>query len=102
MANLCENKMYISTSDSLTFQEAKAYITEELNGDIVWEDLFGDNLQLECYFESSWDFPDKLMQEMTEKHLCNTDNLFIRVLSVEEGNYYCAFHVFEDGQWKAT
>lgn len=100
MANLCENKMYISTPDSLTFQEAKAYITEELYGDITWEDRFEDNLQLECYFESRWDFPDKLMQDMTDKHICNTDNLFIRVLSIEECNYYCAFHVFEDGEWK--
>lgn len=101
MANMCENKMYISTPDSLTFQEVKAYIADELNGDITWEEHFEDELQLECYFESRWDFPDKLMQDMTDKHICNTDNLFIRVLSVEECNYYCAFHVFKDGQWKS-
>ena len=100
MANICENKMYISTTDSLTFQEVKTYITDELNADISWEDHFEEELQLECYFVSRWDFPDQLMQDMTDKHIRNTDNLFIRVLSIEECNYYCAFHVFEDGEWK--
>lgn len=99
MANICENKMYISTPDSSTFQEVKTYITDELHGDIAWEDRLEDKFQLECYFESKWDFPDNLMKEFTDK-LKHPDSCYIRVLSIEEGNYYCAFHVFEDSKWE--
>ena len=39
------------------------------------------------------------MIEMVDE-LPNKDNIYIRVLSVEEADCYCAFHVYEGGEWK--
>lgn len=100
MANICENKMYFQTSsqeDIVTFSE---FIKEELRTYVSWEDeKAGEYYQAEVYFESRWDFPDNLMKEFTDK-LKNPDLCYIRVLSIEEANYYCAFHVFEDSKWE--
>lgn len=100
MANICENKMYFQTSsqeDIVTFSE---FLREELRTCVSWEDeKEGEYYQAEVYFESRWDFPDNLMKEFTDK-LKHPDLCYIRVLSIEEGNYYCAFNVFEDGKWE--
>ena len=32
--------------------------------------------------------------------LPNKDDIYIRVLSVDEPDCYCAFHVYEGGEWE--
>jgi hypothetical protein len=57
-----------------------------------------DDETFEVYFDSKWDFPFAAMTEMVED-LPNKDDIYIRVLSVEYGDYYCAFHVYEGDVW---
>ena len=100
MANICENKMYFQTSsqeDIATFSE---FIKEELRTYVSWEDeKAGEYYQAEVYFDSRWDFPEQEMVEMVDE-LPNKDDIYIRILSVEEGNYYCAFHTYEGDKWQ--
>lgn len=98
MANICENKIYLSTPLQETYNEFKEIILKTLHGDVSWEDCDDGMFQLEAYFESNWDFPKSIMKEITD-NLTNTQNLYIRVLSIEECNYYAAYNVFEDGVW---
>ena len=57
-----------------------------------------DECSFEYYFDSRWDFPKEAMQQMTDS-IKDTKGLYIKVLSIEECNYYAAFNVFEDSVW---
>ena len=65
-------------------------------GNAILEEI--DECSFEYYFDSRLDFPKEAMQQMTDS-IKDTEGLYIRVLSVEECNYYAAFNVFEDGVW---
>jgi hypothetical protein len=95
MANICENKMYVESTDVSNIEYIIPYVKEELQASIEVIDDFA----FECYFDSKWDFPIKIMEEFV-KGIPNKDDIYIRVLSVEEGNYYCAFHVYEGEEWE--
>ena len=95
MANICENKMYVYSQDSANIKHLRAWCKENLDGclELIDDECF------EYYFDSRWDFPEQEMIEMVDE-LPNKDDIYIRVLSVEEAGCYCAFHVYEGGEWE--
>lgn len=95
MANICENKMYVYSEDPANITHLREWCKENLDGSL---ELI-DNECFEYYFDSRWDFPEQEMMEMVYE-LPNKDDIYIRVLSVEETNCYCAFHVYEGGEWE--
>ena len=95
MANICENKMYVQTNDNDNIK----YIIEHMKEDWYADINVLNDFEFECYFESKWDFPLKGMKNFV-KEIPNKDDIYISVLSVEEGNYYCAFHVYEGEEWE--
>lgn len=95
MANICENKMYVETNNVSNIEYIIPYMKDTWGASIEVIDDFA----FECYFESRWDFPLKGMEDFV-KEIPNKDDIYIRVLSVEEGNYYCAFHVYEGEEWE--
>ena len=94
MANTCLNKMYVSSPNKESLQQIHDFMNYWVNA--VLEEI--DECSFEYYFDSRWDFPKEAMQQMTDS-IKDTEGLYIRVLSVEECNYYAAFNVFEDGVW---
>lgn len=94
MANICSNEMYVESPNKETLNTIREYMDNW--GNAILEEI--DEYSFEYYFDSRWDFPKKEMQEMTDS-IKNTEGLYIRVLSVEECNYYAAFNIFEDGIW---
>lgn len=95
MANICENKMYVYSADPANIKHLREWCKENLDGS--FEPI--DNECFEYYFDSKWDFPEQEMIEMVDE-LPNKDDIYIRVLSVEEADCYCAFHVYEGGEWE--
>ena len=95
MANICANKMYVYSVDSANIKHLREWCEENLEGSL---DLINDEC-FECYFDSRWDFPEEEMIEMVDG-LPNKDDIYIRVLSVDEPDCYCAFHVYEGGEWE--
>lgn len=95
MANICENKMYVYSKDPANIKHLREWCKENLDGSL---ELIDDEC-FEYYFDSRWDFPEQEMIEMVDE-LPNKDDIYIRVLSVEEANCYCAFHVYEGGEWE--
>lgn len=95
MANVCQNNMFVQSEDSRNldhiekFMRSWAYVEIESTDDEI----------LEIYFDSRWDFPIDEMNKMVED-LPNKDDIYIRVLSVEYGEYYCAFHVYDGESWE--
>ena len=94
MANTCLNKMYVSSPNKESLQQIHDFMNGWVNA--VLEEI--DECSFEYYFDSRWDFPKEAMQQMTDS-IKDTKGLYIKVLSIEECNYYAAFNVFEDGIW---
>lgn len=94
MANTCLNKMYVSSPNKESLQQIHDFMNYWVNA--VLEEI--DECSFEYYFDSRWDFPKEAMQQMTDSNK-DTKGLYIKVLSIEECNYYAAFNVFEDGVW---
>lgn len=94
MADICENKMYVYSEDPANINYLSGWCKSNLDG---YPELIDDN-SFEYYFESRWDFPEKEMKEMVCE-LPNKKDIYIKVLSVEDTNYYCCFHVYEGDGW---
>lgn len=94
MANVCSNTMYVSSEDVRNLEHIRSYMENWAYAQI--ESI--DDETFEVYFDSRWDFPFEAMSEMVED-LPNKDDIYIRVLSVECGDYYCAFHVYDGDVW---
>lgn len=95
MANVCENSMYVQSEDRRNLDHIEKFMKSWAYADI--EHI--DNDTLEIYFDSRWDFPIDEMNEMVED-LPNKDDIYIRVFSIEYGEYYCAFHVYDGESWE--
>jgi hypothetical protein len=95
MANVCENSMYVSSEDVRNLEHIRSYMGNWAYAQI--ENI--DDETFEVYFDSKWDFPFVEMNEMVE-NLPNKDDIYIRVLSIEYGEYYCAFHVYDGDSWE--
>lgn len=95
MANICSNEMYVESPNKETLNTIREYMDNW--GNAIVEEI--DECSCEYYFYSRWDFPKSSMEEMTNS-IKDTEGLYIRVLSVEKWNYYCAFNVFENGAWE--
>lgn len=95
MANICNNKMYVNSPNKESLQQIQEFM-ENWKMDSILEDI--DEETLEYYFDSNWNFPEKDMQKMTDS-IKDTEDLYIKVLSIEEGNYYAEYNVFENGCW---
>lgn len=95
MANICNNKMYVYSSNKESLQQIQEFM-ENWGMASTLEEI--DEETLEYYFDSNWNFPEKDMQKMTDS-IKDTEDLYIKVLSIEEGNYYAEYNVFENGCW---
>lgn len=94
MANTCLNTMYVSSPNKESLQQIHDFMNSWVNATLAEI----DECSFEYYFDSRWDFPKEVMQQMTDS-IKDTKGLYIKVLSIEECNYYAAFNVFEDGVW---
>lgn len=95
MANICENKMSVYSTDRENLNYILKYF-EDWNSAYIA--VIEDNYLL-IYFDSKWDFPSAEMKKMTED-IPNKEDITIYVLSIEEGNYYAEYNVFTDGVWE--
>ena len=94
MANVCQNTMFVQSEDCRNLDHIEKFMRKWAYADIEST----DDQELEIYFDSRWDFPIDEMNKMVED-LPNKDDIYIRVLSVEYGDYYCAFHIYEGDGW---
>lgn len=100
MANICENEMHVYSENPKNIKYIKEYFDEWHSAEIVEV----DDDTLEIFFESRWDFPTTEMEEMA-KEIPDKETIHMECLSVEWGNYYCAFNVFnvfdnDDCYWR--
>lgn len=98
MANICENKFYISfenTEDKEVLEERFNKLFEtELNGEITYI----DEGIIEGYFDSKWSFPDEVFKDFF--HDLENNGIYMRCLSEEYGCGYVAMNIFRDHYWE--
>jgi hypothetical protein len=97
MANICTNRLYLSTRDKDLRNRLKQSIRQSFRCDSVlyWD---GEVFDCEIEFDSRWTFPHSEMEELT-KDLPEGNGLYIRVLSYEFGCEYVGFNVYANGEW---
>ena len=94
MANICSNELHVYTEDKNNKEYIIKFMNDNFDTDV--EEISDD--YLEIYFDSKWDFPEELMDELYEG-LPNKEDIDMTCLSVEWGCFYCAFHTCDKDGW---
>jgi len=98
MANICTNKLYLSTKDKQLCDNLIESIIDSFYSCDVQPFDNGEVYTCEIEFESRWTFPKKEMEKLTNE-LPEGNDLYIRVLSYEFGCEYVGFNIYTDGEW---
>jgi hypothetical protein len=98
MANICINKLYLSTKDRPLRDTLMESLRQSFHCDSV---LYCDDGVFDCEmeFNSKWTFPHREMEELT-KELPEGNDLYIRVLSYEFDCEYVGFNIYASGEWR--
>lgn len=106
MANICDNKFYLSCKNNLD-----EYLALFQDNDISWaEDMcidsfdYNDNSAnsggyIEGIFNSNWSFPAEL-KDLLEITANPKDEVYFRCLSEEYGCGYVAMNIFDSWRWR--
>jgi hypothetical protein len=99
MANICTNKLYLSTKDKQLFDNLIESITDSFYCSDLQPIESDDIFDCEIEFNSNWTFPHKKMEELTNE-LPQENDLYIRVLSYEFDCEYVGFNIYASGEWR--
>jgi hypothetical protein len=95
MANICENELHIYTESIDNISAITKFFNDKFPYCSI--DDVGDNSMI-IYFDSKWDFPEQAMEDLV-KAIPDKESISLDCLSVEWGNYYCAFHTYNGNNW---
>lgn len=97
MANICENKFLITCENENTVEKIinklKKIFKEHLNGEITYD----DEMVIEGWFDSRWDFPEDIFDNFFDEFKDNT--IYMRCLSEEYGCGLISMNVYSKGIW---
>jgi hypothetical protein len=97
MANICDNKFLISCEDEKIIEQIsnklERLFENELEGEITYE----DEMIIEGWFDSRWDFPDEIFDNFFTEFADNT--IYMRCLSEEYGCGLVSMNVYSEGSW---
>lgn len=96
MANVCDNKFYIYSEESV--DSIKVKLTELLDTTLEGYIDYSDYNIIEGWFSSRWVFPTDLFKDFFNEF--NDDSIYMRCLSEEYGCGYVAMNIFENNGWK--
>lgn len=96
MANLCDNTFYAYTEDSANIEVIRNFFDKWPGSD--YEE---DDGQIDVYFSSKWDFPEKEMNDLFNS-IPNKNDIYMRCLSVEYGMMYHALWECDEDGWRQT
>ena len=94
MANYATNIFFASTENESDLNRIVTFLDEKF--EVCY--LEQNDGCIDAEFESRWDFPEELMDELIAS-LESKDTIYIRVLTHELANEYVSFRIFSDGEW---
>lgn len=100
MANICENKYYITCDNSETLNAIATKLDQMFEDrlDLDGEITYLDESFLEGYFDSKWSFPDHIFENFFDEF--TDDTIYMRCLSTEYGCQYVAMNIYRDKRWE--
>lgn len=98
MANIAENKFYLEVDEDFDItpirEKIEKVFEDNLEGEITW----ADDSFIEGYFESRWDFPMEIWDEILEEQ-----PIYFRCLTEEYGVGLVSMNIHDkDGYWRDT
>ena len=98
MANICENKFYITCDDEQVLEKIIEKLDnlfqESLDGEITYD---GESF-IEGYFDSRWSFPEHLFEDFFDEFA--DDTIYMRCLSEEYGMGLVSMNIYSDCHWR--
>ena len=98
MANICENKFYITCDDEQVLEKIieklDKLFQESLDGEITYD---GESF-IEGYFDSRWSFPEHLFEDFFDEFA--DDTIYMRCLSEEYGCGLVSMNIYSNGIWR--
>ena len=96
MANIAENRFYLEVDENFDItpirEKIEKVFEDNLEGEITW----ADDSFIEGYFESRWDFPMEIWDEILEEQ-----PIYFRCLTEEYGCGIVSMNIHdEDGFWR--
>ena len=98
MANICDNKFYITCDDSKILDAIVTKLNQTFNY-LDGEITYIDQNSIEGYFDSKWNFPEHIFKNFFDEF--NDDTIYMRCLSEEYGCNYVVMNIYEDKSWKS-
>lgn len=95
MANICNNKLYLSSETNI--EKWTKELVSFLDANSICYDIDGDSNWVEANFDTKWTFPEKFYEFGKDGE---QDGLYIRCLSEEYGCGYVAMNIYDGGEWK--
>ena len=97
MANICDNKFYITCDDEQIMEKIIEKLDKLFQESLDGEISYADELFAEGYFDSKWSFPEHLFEDFFDEFA--DDTIYMRCLSTEYGCCYIAMNVYSEGCW---
>ena len=93
MANIAENRFYLEVNEDFDITPIREKVFEDnLEGEIT----FADDSFIEGYFESRWDFPREIWEE-----ILGEQPIYFRCLTEEYGCGIVSMNIHDiDGFWR--
>lgn len=98
MANICENKYYITCDNSETLNAIANKLDQVFGDRLDGEITYLDESFLEGYFDSKWSFPDHIFENFFDEF--TDDTIYMRCLSEEYGCGLVSMNIYDKGEWK--
>ena len=96
MANIAENKFYLSVDEDFDLTSVREQVEKVLEDSIEGEITWADDSFIEGYFESRWDFPREIWEE-----ILGEQPIYFRCLTEEYGCGIVSMNIHdEDGYWR--
>lgn len=98
MANICDNKFYISCDNEQVMEKIIEKLDKLFQQTLDGEITYVDKLFIEGYFDSKWSFPEHLFEDFFDEFA--DDTIYMRCLSEEYGMNLVSMNIYSDCSWK--
>lgn len=98
MANICDNKFYITCDDSQVMDKITEKLDKLFQDKLDGEITYTDELFIEGYFDSKWSFPEYLFKDFFDEF--TDDTIYMRCLSEEYGMGLVSMNIYSESHWR--
>lgn len=100
MANICDNKFYISCDNEQVMGKIIEKLDKLFQNTLDGEITYVDESFIEGYFDSKWSFPEHLFENFFDEFA--DDTIYMRCLSEEYGMGLVSMNIYSNCNWRTS